>query len=131
MQSGKFIIVLAIIFMLILSCNAGIKNLPVLYGKKLYASYMYMLGSNELILYADSTFKYTGAGLARNFTIGKWWVHDKKSIILTSGTYNLVPNKQIVDTILVNFDNRIIKIKGRDKVELNDEVFITKEPLYP
>jgi hypothetical protein len=131
MQSGKIIIALGFILMVICSCNAGIKNLPAVYGKKLFSPYRHMIGRNELLIFADSTFIYSGGGGTVHFTLGKWRVYDKKSIILTSGVYNLVPHKQLVDTILVNFENRIIKLKGRDRVELNGELYIMIEPLNP
>jgi hypothetical protein len=131
MQSGKIIIALGFILMVICSCNAGIKNLPALYGKKLFSPYRHMIGRNEILIFADSTFIYSGGGGAVHFTQGKWRVYDKNSIIITSGVYNLVPNKQLADTVLINFDNRIIRIKGRDIIELDGELYILKDPLNP
>ncbi|PVD53788.1 hypothetical protein DC498_04570 [Terrimonas sp.] len=113
------------VVLLAYSCNNKLKILTSLYGKELEASQSHLFSPSKLILYKDSTFEYSEGGPALKYSKGVWILNaDKKSVTLGSikGIEQKI-DKQLVDTVFINLDGKIVKLRSKKKVEMNQTIF--------
>gem|GEM_PF-4519206 len=82
-----------------------------------------MVSGHRLYIYSDSTFEYNQSGPLLFYTKGKWLVSSKNSIMLVSNNVTYPKEKPIVDTFFLSFDSVIVKIKDKDKVEMDNMIF--------
>lgn len=111
------------------SCSNKLKILTSLYGKELATSQGHLFSPGKLIIYRDSTFEYSEGGPALKYSKGRWVLNaDKKSIILesTRGMESKI-DKQLVDTVFLNLDGTIVKLRSKKEVEMNQTILYLKK----
>jgi hypothetical protein len=108
------------------SCISTVKKLSNLYGKELSAPPPHFGTSNTLTINKDSTFEYKdGSYPAVGYAKGYWRLNaDQSGIILKTineDSHNI--GKPILDTIFLNLDGKLVKIKNKTTVEMQGELF--------
>ena len=120
------VIACTIIILNFCGCNSGIKKLPNIYGKKLSTPQGHLFSPRQLYIYGDSTFQYTEGGPALKYTKGKWIKVDKSRIALKS-INQIRQEKELRDTVFLDFDSMVVRIRGKNKVEMNNQLFIYRD----
>ncbi|WP_324556701.1 hypothetical protein [Agriterribacter sp.] len=111
------------------SCSNKLKILTSLYGKELEAPQDHLFSPSKLIIYKDSTFEYSEGGPALKYSKGVWVLNaDKKSIKLES-IKGITPkiDKQLVDTVFLNLDGTVVKLRSKKEVKINQTIFYLKK----
>ena len=106
-----------------LSCSNGIKRLTNLYEKKLSAPRGHLFSGSELFMYGDSTFEYREGGPALKYSRGRWKLNADKCSITLKSARHYKGSRQLLDTVFLQFDSTIVRIKRTKTVELNNQLF--------
>lgn len=117
------------VVLLLYSCSNKLEILTSLYGKELEASQGHLFSPSKLILYKDSTFEYSEGGPALKYSKGTWVLNaDKKSITLESiNGRKLNIDKQLVDTVFLNLDGTVVKLRSKKEVKINQTILYLKQ----
>jgi len=109
---------------MLFSCNNEIKKLHNLYNKELSTAQGPLFPASKLFIYSDSTFKYEESGPALKISKGRWVLNeDRSSLTLISSNEYRATDKSLLDTVFLDMNGMVVRIKNRHEVEVRDRRF--------
>jgi len=112
---------LILIALVLCSCNTPLKTLTGLYGKELCAGGGDLCAPHKLYVYSDSTFEYNECGPVVMYSKGYWHLGNNRSQIMLQTINEQEHNisKKFIDTIFLDLNNTVLKIKKRKTLEMS------------